>query len=46
MSQQQPGRVDRAARTGGLLATLVDRLGLVRGVALLGQPSLQPGQDV
>jgi hypothetical protein len=38
------GQCKPALRAGGVLAVLVDLPGLVQGAALLGQPSLQPGQ--
>jgi hypothetical protein len=44
VGQQQPGRIDRALRAGGLLAIGIDPPGFLRGVPLLGQPPFQPGQ--
>lgn len=44
MGQQQPGRIDRALRAGGLLAIGVDPPGFLWGAQLLGQPPFQPGQ--
>jgi hypothetical protein len=36
--------MNRAANAGALLAAGVDRQGFLRRAALLGQPSVQPGQ--
>jgi len=44
VGQQQPGGVDRAFGTGGVLAALVGPQRLLRRAAQLGQPPLQPGQ--